>query len=342
MEPADRPRDEDVEALRASLRAREELRRAHDRGRRAPVYDEVVLDEELGPVRVPVDEAAVKACAFALDDHGPWHFGPSPFGGPIGQAAILANELLCVYYTRYDRHRVVGLHTEELLEFHSPVRVGETAAIEGRYVDKHEERGRGYVDLVATAKGEDGRLLVRHRGIEIMRVDPGDVVSEPPPGGAARPPSPAGSGRIDTSFAPGHEPVARAAEGLATGAPLVSRHLLLSADMISVFSFGGEFLRNIHTDLEIARGGGLERPIAQGQQQAALFCSFAVGFFGAPWFTGGRLRAKFVQPLYANSAITIGGRVAGYEEDGRLAVELWLDRGDGVLAAVAWASAPLG
>lgn len=340
MTPAGHPGNEDLEALRASLRAREELRHAHDRGERAPVYDEVILGEELGPVLVPVDAAAVKACAFALDDRGPWHFGPSPFGGPIGQAAILANELLCLYYTHYDRHRVVGLHTEELLEFHAPVRVGETATIDGRYVDKYEDRGRGYVDLVADARGEDGRLLVHHRGVEIMRIDPGDVVSEPRPGDVGRPPAPAGSGRIDTSSEPGLEPVALAATGLATGAPLVPEHKLLSADMISVFSFGGEFLRNIHTDLEIARGGGLDRPIAQGQQQASLFCSFAVGFFGAPWFTSGRLRAKFVQPLYSNSAITIGGRIAGYEDD-RLTVELWLDRGDGILSAVAWASAHL-
>jgi acyl dehydratase len=330
----------DLESLRASLRARAELKDRHDAGWRPPVYDEVVLDEELGPVSVRVDEEAVKACAFALDDHGPWYFGPSPFGGSIGQAAILANDLLCVYYTHYDRHRVVGLHTEEVLEFHAPVRVGETATIDGRYVDKYEDRGRGYVDLVAEARGEDGRLLVRHRGVEIMRVDPGDVVSEPKAGAASeRPPAPVGSGRIDTSFEPGLAPVAAVTEGLRTGTPLVPRHKMVTADMISVYSFGGEFLRNIHTDLEIARGGGLERPIAQGQQQASLLCSYAVGLFGATWFTSGRLRAKFVQPLPSNSAITIGGRVAGSEEDGRLSVELWLDRGDGVLSAVAWASA---
>jgi acyl dehydratase len=327
-----------LEELRESLAAREALRAVHDRGERRPVYDEVVLDEELGPVAVRVDEAAVKAMAFALDDHRPWHFGPSPFGGPVGHAAALANELLCIYYTHYDRHGVVGLHTEELMEFHSPVWVGETATLDGRYVDKYERRGRGYVDLVAEARGEDGRLLVHHRGVEIMRVDPGDVVSEPT--GDAPAPAAPGSGRIDASFDDTAAPVARAVAGLIAGAPLVPRRSLLSADMISVFSFGGEFLRNIHTDLEIARGGGLERPIAQGQQQASLLASYATDLFGASWFTSGRLRAKFVQPLPANSAITLGGRVAGYSDDGeRLELELWLDRGDGVLSAVAWASA---
>lgn len=334
-----------TEEMLRSLRARQAVKARRDAGAKPPVYEEVVVPEELGPIDVLVDEARVKSFAFSQDDYHPWHFGASPFGHAIGHAAILANDLLTIYYTAYDRHRVVGLHTEESLHFHSPIEVGETAKITGCYVDKYERDGRGYVVLEARAVGQDGRLLVSHRGIEIMRVDPGDVVDDGNEReGRDERVGPQRPGRIDASYDETLGFAGSAEPGLDAGAPIAPIHKLVSSEQMAIFSLIGEFQRNIHTDLEVARRGGLETTICQGQQQAAFLAELCTRFFGAAWFASGQLRVKFIQPLYANSLVTLGGRVASYEptpEGERLHLELWIDRGQRTLTAVGWASALL-
>jgi acyl dehydratase len=65
-------------------------------------------------------------------------------------------------------------------------------------------------------------------------------------------------------------------------------------------------------------------------------------FFGATWFTSGWEKLKFIHPVYAGETVTAHGIVTGMVEENegaRLELEIWVENGDGVKAAVGWASA---
>lgn len=303
-------------------------------GTKDSTYENVEVPEELGPIPIEATGGLVKQYAFCMDDYRSWHFSESPFGGPIGHAALLANDLLTVYYTNYDRTTVTGLHTEEELTFLRPVHVGEKVMITGRFVDKYIRRGNGHVVMEAEASDSEGNVLVKHRGIEIMRVHPGKVIGR----STAKPPAK----RIvpETSDSPA---VARAAPGLVAGTPIVPLTKWLSQEQISVYSFVGEHERNFHNDLELARKGGLDNTIAQGLQTAGYFSDLCTGFFGAQWFTTGWIKAKFLLPVFPGSDLTVSGKVAGHHEYAngglRTNLELWAKDQDDRLVSVAWAAA---
>ncbi|MBB5791270.1 FAS1-like dehydratase domain-containing protein [Jiangella mangrovi] len=233
---------------------------------KSPSWEAVEVGEELGPAVVAVDEHAIRAFAFTQDDHHPWYLDDSPFGGPVAPPGLLANELLLVYYHQYRQEECRQIHTHERLDFHHPVRPGDTVTIRGRYVDKYERRGKGYVVIEAEARGADGTLLVSHRGVEILSARPGEFVR------------------------PGEGPAAPATATL-------SRRKVPHADQVVLFSNAGKFQRNIHTDLDKVRDAGLDAPLVQGLQQACYLLELGVERFGAAWFTAGRLDVRFVAPL---------------------------------------------
>lgn len=303
-----------------------------------PLFENLEVPEELGPATVTVDDHKIKRFAFTQDDYHPWHFGDSPFGFRIGHASLLSNDLVQLFTTRYKASHTVGLHTEEQLWFASPVRVDEQVTLQGTYVESYERRGQGYVVMEATATGEDSRLVLRHRGVEILRTRPGDVAGRGSTTADAASSGDHVTGEVDTTL----KPVASAAADLKVGAPLATVAKTITQEQASVFSRCGEYVRNIHNDLGSARAAGLSIPIVQGQQQCCLVTELLTRFFGAAWFTDGWLRTKFVQPVDVFEPLTVGGVVKGITEteSGRPRVDLhvWVRRADGKLSTVGWAS----
>lgn len=302
------------------------------------LYELVEVPEPFGPVQVLVDEATVKAFAFAVDDYGGWYLGgASPFGGPIGQPLVLANDLLFLFYDKYDGNTARGLHTHEQLAFHAPVRRGETVTITGAYVDKYERRGQGYVVLEAEARGEDGRLLVHHRGTEIMRAQAGAVVGRRSAG------TPTGR-RVTLEVAEGAAPAERARAGLAERTPIVPLAKHVTQEQMCIFSWGARGYRNVHTDLERAAESGLDTTIVQAQQQTTFITEAMTRFFGPAWLTSGRLDLRFVAPAFAGDRLTVGGAVLGEAETEQgpgLQLEVWVRREDGTPTGIGWAVAAL-
>src|SRR5215208_4530386 len=224
-------------------------------------YELVEIPKEFGPVQVLVDDHKIKTYAFTQDDYRSWYFSDNtPFGKRIGHAAILANDLLWLFLT--ERENIVGLHAQEELWFYSPVFAEEQATLQGKYVDKYEKRGKGYVVMEAEARGEDGRLLIRRRGVEIMRIAAGSVVA----GKSAKDVERRVSGEYRRDIAP----VERARPGLEPGTPIVPLVKRANPEQMSVFSMISPFSKNIHTDLEAAEAAGLRLPIMQGQQQVCF------------------------------------------------------------------------
>ena len=90
----------------------------------------------------------------------------------------------------------------------------------------------------------------------------------------------------------------------------------------------------------LAAASSLPRTIVQAQQQTGLIVANLVDVFGASWFTTGELDLRFVSPAFVGDVLTTTGAVVG-ESDGRLEVEVWIDKADGTRTAVGWASAEI-
>lgn len=295
-------------------------------------YELVEVPEPMGPVAVTVDRRKVLDYAYCEDDFGSWYFGDSPFGGPVGHPLVLANDLLFLFYENYDGNTAQGLHTHEHLTFHAPIPMGEQVTISGGYVEKYERRGQGYVTLEAEARDPNGRLLVRHRGKEIMRTVAGDVVGQGRAATAERKRSVRGT--VDAQL----PVVDRARLNAPVGAAIPTRTTSFTQDQMSVFSWAGRGYANVHTHREKAAASGLDRTIVQAQQQTGILVANAVDFFGASFFTTGELDLRFVAPAFVDETLIAGGAVSAVDGD-RLELEVWIDKADGIRTALGWASA---
>jgi acyl dehydratase len=308
-------------------------------GKKEALYELVEIPEDFGPVQVLVDEEKVKEFAFVVDDYSSWYLGEeSPFGPPIAHPLVLANDLLFLFYEGYDGNTARGLHTHERLEFLSPVFRGETVTVSGRYVEKYERRGQGYVVLEAVARGKDGRELVRHRGIEIMRTHAGSVVGRSSAGEAS-------ARRVTMQVDSDVPPAAVATTGLAprTPIPLLAKHVTQA--QMYVFSWGARGYRNVHTDLASAGLSGLSRTLVQAQQQTSFVTEAMTNFFGPSWLTTGVLDLRFVSPAFVDDELTVRGAVladVGVAGGGGLELEVWVTRADGTPTALGWARAAIG
>jgi len=293
-------------------------------------FDLVEIPEPFGPVTFTIDQDKLRTFAFAVDDYSSWYFKDSPFGGPIGHPILMANDLLFLFYENYDGNTAEGLQSHERLTFHSPARVGETITVSGAYTEKFENRGHGYVVLDAEARGEDGRVIIKHHGTEIMRTRAGEV------GGASKPSEVTRrvSAHIDESL-----PVATMAKaGLpaGTGVPGITRRF--HQDQLNSFSWLARGYRNVHTDIDSARKSKVGRTFVQALQQTELIAEAMVQFFGASWFTSGELDLRYTHPAFTGDELTVSAAVVS--DDGETQeLEVWIDTDTGIRTALGWARA---
>lgn len=137
-----------------------------------------------------------------------------------------------------------------------------------------------------------------------------------------------------------NEPVMACRGRRVCGTPLPSLRKHLSQVQISAYSFVGEYERNIHNDVDVARQNGFAGTIAHGLQLVGYMSELCTNFFGDLWFISGHLRAKFLRPVYAGSELMVEGRVAvGSDVGGVLPEELWVKDQGGGLVSVACARA---
>lgn len=305
-------------------------------GRKEPEFDNLDIPEDLGTVRELIDDHKIKRYAFTQDEYGPWYFEDSPFGGRIGQAALLCNDLVQMFTNVYAASKVVGFHTEEQMWFDNPVRLGEVVTLSAQYTESYVRRGEGYVVMEAQASGEDGRSIVRHRGVEILKTVPGTL------GGR-------GSGtperRVTGEIPEGARTVTRFDAGTRPGDLLEPATREIAFEQAAVFSRIGEYVVNTHNRLETAREARLRQPIVQGAQQFGLIAARLVQAFGPLFFTTGWMKVKFLVPVDVFEPMTITALVTDVVPragGGRTAeLEVWIRRADGRLVTVGWASAAL-
>ena len=301
-----------------------------------PEFENLEIPERLGPVQEVLDDHKIKRYAFEIDDYNPWSMESSPFfnGERVGHAGLLVNDLLQMFTTVYRASHVIGLHTEEQIWFENPARMGEVLTLEGVYNEAYVLRGQGYVVMDADVKGEDGRTIIRHRGVEILKTVPGDIS-----GRASATPEKKVTGEIaaDARF------LKNVVDDVKVGDAVVPMQKTITAEQAAVYSRVGEFVTNIHNNLEMARRGNLRIPIVQGAQMFCTMTQVLTEFFGKDFFTSGWLRTKFVSSVKVFEPYEIGGVVTDVEQlDGgkkKVSLEMWIRRSsDNRMAVVGWAS----
>ena len=100
--------------------------------------------------------------------------------------------------------------------------------------------------------------------------------------------------------------------------------------------------RNIHTDWEAAKKGGLPAPIAQGLMSHAYLCEMLTRFFGKNWLQGGRIDVKFIRYTLPGDVVTAEGFIKEkIEEDAavRFNCDIWCRSLSGEKTVVGTASA---
>ena len=306
-------------------------------GLKEPVFENLEIPETLGPVTVLIDDHKIKRFSFTQDDYSSWYLEASPFGGDrIGQPALLGNDLVQLFTTRYRASKTVGFHTEEQMWFDNPAKLGETVTLSGTYTEAYERRGQGYVIMEAQAVGENGRSIVRHRGVEILRTVPGRIAGR----GSDTP-----TRRVTGELPPEPRFVEAFGPDTRVGDVLKPLAKTITFEQAAVFSRIGEYVRNTHNDLDIARAGELRVPIVQGQQQAGCVAEYLAGAFGTAWFTDGWFQVKFISPLEVFDPVEITAHVTAITPgaDGAKAeLEVWVRRqSDHRLTLVGWASCRL-
>ena len=123
-------------------------------------YEALMLGEEFASDDFLIKPEDVDTFAFAVEDHHPWFFEDSPFGGTIAHPTLLGNQALLMRHSRY----IVpaGLHAKMQFEFLEPLRVGMRVRSYGKVIDKYERRGRHYmVTQFETREEGTGRVLTR-------------------------------------------------------------------------------------------------------------------------------------------------------------------------------------
>ena len=133
-------------------------------------YDVVRVGEEFMSDDFLIKPEDVDTFAFAVDDHHPWFFEDSPFGGPIAHPVLPGNQALSMRPSRY----IVpaGLHAKMQFEFVEPVRAGMRVRSYGKVIDKFEKRGRHYMVTEFTTKNEEsGAVLTRGQFTQMIFPD---------------------------------------------------------------------------------------------------------------------------------------------------------------------------
>tara|TARA_R110002020_G_scaffold459632_2_gene677746 strand:+ start:6698 stop:7189 length:492 start_codon:yes stop_codon:yes gene_type:complete len=98
--------------------------------------------------------------------------------------------------------------------------------------------------------------------------------------------------------------------------------------------FGGP---TIHDDDDYARKNGLPGIVADGMVSTNWILSLLVEIFGPAAVSSGRLRTKYIKPIYEDDVLTTGARIGKISmTDGRksVALEVWCRRTDGVPVTV--------
>lgn len=280
---------------------------------------QIYVGRDYGSRETHITPDLVQHYAESVDDHNPWYFGDSPFGGPVAPALVLHSE---VYkdISWYLPNIYGNLHAKQEWELFQPTMVGETVTSRSLIVDRYVKRNREYVVNEVTCFGEDGRTLNRGRTHQSFLLEnAGEVVVDK---GREK--------RDDRRFDVGVEaPV----EEIAGPVKRITR------EMCQKFS-GPQ--KNYHNDIEAARALGFPDIVVQGMMPVCFMSGMMTARFGEGWYRGGRMNVSLVNVVWPSDELTCRGHVTELTPEGSLQrahLQVWCEKADGTKVIVGTASA---
>jgi acyl dehydratase len=270
-----------------------------------------------GEQQVHITPEMVAHYADAVQDHNPWYFGDSPFGGPVAPALILHSEVYRTvdWYLSY----FGNLHARQEWEFFAPIMVGETVTTRRQIVDRYFKRDREYLVMEVGIYGADGRLLNRGRTHQsFVQATSGVIVDKER------------EKRADRKFDVGEQTVL---EDIAGPDKEVTREMCMA--------FSGPN-KNYHTDVEEAHKLGFPDIVVQGMMSLCFISEMMTSRFGAGWYQGGRMNVNLVNVLWGGEHARACGQVTEERAEGsqtRSLLQTWCQKMDGTKVVVGTASA---
>lgn len=280
--------------------------------------------EFFGPRQVQLDEATLRRALYALDSMNPWYIATSPLGRPIYLPFAIMNELLWIFYERYDPATSEGLNSHLQVRLLRPPRHGETLTVAGSFTSKYVRRGRGYVVLEAAARRADGTpVLTIRSGEALTTVDGPDSADAEVPFDWPVPAIPADARGISSS-------ITRKSNEY----QLFPR--IVQPSQVATFSWIDRGLDSIHTSRSKAQSAGFGATVVQASQLAGLISEELTNLYGLSWVTGGQLDLKFIKPTLAGNPITLG-LGAPQVQAGLTSTAVWVAGDTDDLVAAGWA-----
>jgi len=133
------------------------------RGVKDPIWENFEIGEEFGPIETAISDHDLKSYAYAVDDFHSWYMQNSPFGGRVVPPALLSIALFNLFYVKYDRRLVHGLHAREELQLFGPVLLGQQVRLSAVVADKFVKRGEQYIVVEGHATDDRGETLTAGR-----------------------------------------------------------------------------------------------------------------------------------------------------------------------------------
>lgn len=299
-----------------------------EEGLKEPTYENVVVGERFGPVVLPLTPYRALRYDFIMGGVNALADETGVSGRPLAHPGSFSNELFEIYTIDYSASAIVGLHASEEIWLERPAEIGDELTLEGEFVDKYEKRGQGYAVVRAEARDQEGRLVARRLGTEIMRTVPGNVVGRKAAGKSEK--------RIDTTLDRSGRRVEAGSRELLPGDWFELEPRLVTFEQAALYSRFGEYVTSIHGSLDAARAAGLAVPIVQGQQQMCLLIDSLLALIGPQFHAGGHVAAKFISPVRVFSELSFQGRVVEEADDpAAVRIECWLSDETGRTVTVA-------
>jgi hypothetical protein len=282
--------------------------------------DEVYVGMDCGRRDYVVSPELVQLYADAVEDHNPWYFGSSPFGGAVAPALIRHSEVFVD--RRWYLPNIYGnLHAKQEWELFAPVMVGDLLLTHSLVVERYTKRGRDYVVNEVLYLGAEGQVHARgrtHQSFIREDANSGTVV------GKER------EREVGRRFEVG------AGSAVETLTPLVKE---ITLTMCQRYSGPG---KNYHTDREEAQKLGFPDVVVQGMLSVCFLSELMTQRFGEGWYRGGKMTVNLVNVLWPGDKVMAHGRIKEFTPEGsrqRAHLEVWCQKADGTVVTVGNASA---
>ena len=309
-------------------------------GTKIATIENINIPEEFESISLKINEHKMKTYSFT-QNHYPYSYKDNDeINGENAPAGILLNDLASLYYTSFDPDTNMGFHTDEELVFHSPAKIGEKVTLTGSYTDKYQKNGKNYVVMDCEALGEDGRKLITRRGIEIFGAETGAEKKKSNRTKKKVNKENVITGKYDKKL----KVIENSSQKLEIGHPIKFLRKKITPEQTSVYSFAGDYLVNIHNNIQVARNAGLEFPVIQALQQVGYILEMLTDFFGEDWQTSGRLKVKFIKPVRSDAVIMTKGVIKEIDKtvnQKTLKLEVWTEDQHQDMTVVGWASADI-